>query len=53
MMLYIDLMKIKSLGELQEWVQSATEGYEEVVVKDFTHSWKNGMAFSAIIDRHR
>ena len=39
--------------ELLEWVQRATEGYEEVTVKDFTHSWKNGMAFSAIIHRHR
>ena len=39
--------------ELLEWAQRATEGYDEVSVKDFTHSWKNGMAFCAIIDRHR
>ena len=39
--------------ELLEWAQRATEGYEEVSVKDFTKSWKNGMAFCAIIDRHR
>lgn len=39
--------------ELLEWAQRATEGYDDVSVKDFTHSWKNGMAFCAIIDRHR
>ena len=27
--------------------------YEEVEVKNFTTSWKDGMAFCAIIDRHR
>lgn len=39
--------------ELLEWAKKATEGYEEVNVKDFKGSWKDGLAFAAIIDRHR
>ncbi|CAI8008649.1 Dystonin, partial [Geodia barretti] len=39
--------------KLLQWAQAATEGYEEVEVRNFTTSWKDGLAFCAIIDRHR
>jgi DNA repair exonuclease SbcCD ATPase subunit len=39
--------------ELLEWAKAATEGYEEVSVTNFHTSWRDGLAFSAIINRHR
>ena len=44
---------IETKKDLLEWVQRVTREYEGVVVKDFTHSWKNGRAFCAIISKHR
>ncbi|XP_065889965.1 microtubule-actin cross-linking factor 1-like isoform X3 [Dysidea avara] len=38
---------------LLRWVQNAVEGYDGVEVTNFTNSWRNGMAFCAVIDRHR
>ena len=35
------------------FISTFTFRYEEVNVKNFTTSWKDGMAFCAIIDRHR
>jgi actinin alpha len=38
------------------WVQKKTKGYRDVDppgVKNFTKNWKNGMAFCALIHRHR
>jgi Ca2+-binding EF-hand superfamily protein len=41
---------------LLEWVNKKTEGYEEVNppgVKNFTKDWKSGLAWCALIHRHR
>ena len=40
-------------AQLLEWAKTATEGYEEVSLTNFTSSWNNGLAFCAIVNRHR
>lgn len=37
---------------LLKWAQTTTDAYPNVYVRDFTNSWKDGLAFLAIIHRN-
>ena len=39
--------------DLLAWSQRCVQGYHGVTIHNFTTSWRNGLAFSAIIDHHR
>lgn len=44
---------INARKALLAWCRAVTEGYNNVDIKDFSKSWKDGLAFNAIIHKFR
>ena len=38
---------------LLRWAQKTTHRYPNVAVHDFSHTWRDGLAFNAIVHRNR
>ena len=51
--LYLPDERMTYKEALIRWARKTTEGYPDVDVKDLTHSWRDGLAFNAIIHRNR
>ena len=52
-MLILNFEVVQPKPALLEWAQNVTRDYNGVDVKNFTHSWKDGRAFCAVIHKHR
>lgn len=48
-----DLQQTNSEKILLSWVRQSTRPYSQVNVLNFTTSWADGLAFNAVIHRHR
>jgi hypothetical protein len=46
-------MALTGKAALLAWAQRAVEGYPDVVVRDFSASWRSGLAFCAILNRYK
>jgi spectrin beta len=44
---------LKGKDALLQWAQNAAQGYKDVNITNFTTSWKDGLAFAAIIHYYR
>ncbi len=46
-------MALKGTKALLVWSQRCTESYKEVKIENMTKSWRDGLAFCAIIHHYR
>ena len=40
------------MEELFDWCNTLTQRYEQVTLTDFNKSWRDGLAFSAILEQY-
>lgn len=43
----------RGLVALEAWSRKITKGYRDVNIQDLSTSWRNGLAFCAIIHHYR
>ena len=48
-----DLQQTNSEKILLSWVRQSTRPYSQVNVLNFTTSWTDGLAFNAVLHRHK
>ena len=51
--LILNFELVEPMPALLEWAQNVSRDYDGFDVTNFTHSWKDGRAFCAIISKHR
>ncbi|XP_054166329.1 MICAL-like protein 1 [Oppia nitens] len=47
------LVELRGLSALEAWTRKATNGYKDVKVHDLSTSWRDGLAFCALIHHFR
>ena len=47
------VMAVKGAKALEVWARRVTDGYPNVKITNMSSSWKNGLAFCAIVHKFR
>ena len=49
----MDLMGVSGVAALEEWCRRGLDGYKGVKITNMSSSWRDGLAFCALIHRYR